>query len=489
MTDARAPQTRDPDRPISPAEQALAAQARSELAALAYPDREWVTSINVDGQTCRDVLVVGGGQSGLAIAQGLRRHGVHNVTVLDARPAGQEGVWENFARMTELRTPKLQNGIEFGQPSLSVRAWYEALHGAAAWQRISRIPRQHWMAYLRWYRWVLDLPVENNVSVTAIGPGPRAGVLAVDTTGGIRLARLVVLATGFEGGGAWRTPEVVTAALPPARYDHACTPVAFERLRGQRIGILGHGASAFDAAVVALREGSASVDLCFRRPTLPVVNPHRHLETAGMMAHWPALSDRVRWNIARHMKAFDQPPGVASFAAAIALPGFRMHASSPWDAVSIDGRDIRVVTPRHVFRFDHVICATGYRLDLSARPELRHIAHRIALWRDRYQPDTQEANAELGAFPYLSESYEFQPRDPRDSWMSRVHAFNFAAFVSMGPHSTSISGHKHALPRLLRGLERRLLLEQQDGVIAALRAYDEPELQVPFGLRMEETDG
>jgi cation diffusion facilitator CzcD-associated flavoprotein CzcO len=472
---------------MTPAEQTLAEQARAELAALAYPDRSWVVPVTVESENVSDVLVVGGGQSGLAIAQGLRRDGVFNVTVLDARPAGQEGVWKNFARMTELRTPKVQNGIEFGQPSLSVRAWFEAVYGAPAWQQITRIPRRDWMAYLRWYRATLDLPVENDVSVEDIRPGPRDGVLAVETLAGVRFARSVVLATGFEGGGAWRVPPAVASALPADRYDHACTPIDFEKFRGKRIGILGHGASAFDAAVVALQAGAARVDLCFRRPALPVVNPHRHLETAGMMAHWPALSDRVRWNIARHMRLFDQPPGVASFAAATALPGFQMHAASPWDEVSMDGAGIRVATPRQVFHFDYVICATGYALDLSARPELRRLAHGITLWRDRFDPDPEAANSELGAFPYLGEGYEFLPLVPEDSWMSRVHAFNFAAFVSMGPHSTSISGHKHALPRLLRALVRRLLLEQEDGVLTELRAYDERDLTIPPGLLQEET--
>ncbi|HEY0185410.1 MAG TPA: NAD(P)/FAD-dependent oxidoreductase [Rhodopila sp.] len=472
---------------MTPAEQALGAQARAERAALAYPDRAWVKPVTVEGQACSDVLVVGGGQSGLAIAHGLRRDGVHNVAVLDARPAGQEGVWEHFARMTELRTPKLQNGIEFGQPSLSVRAWYQARYGEAAWEQIIRIPRRDWMAYLRWYRWVLDLPVENDVTVTDIGPGPRDGVLAVETSQGTRLARSVVLATGFEGGGTWRVPDVVTSALPPDRYDHACTPIDFGRFRGKPIGILGHGASAFDAAVVALRSGAASVDLCFRRPSLPVVNPHRHLDSAGIMAHWPALSDRVRWNIARHMRLFDQPPGVASFHAAIALPGFQMHAASPWEEVSFDGPGIRVATPRQVFHFDHVICATGYALDLSVRPELRRLVRGITLWRDRFDPPPEEAHPDLGAFPYLGEGYELLPRDPRDGWMSRVHAFNFGAFVSMGPHSTSISGHKYALPRLLRALQRRLLLEQEDGVLAALGAYDELDLVIPPDLLTEGT--
>jgi hypothetical protein len=109
------------------------------------------------------------------------------------------------------------------------------------------------------------------------------------------------------------------------------------------------------------------------------------------------------------------------------------------------------------------------------------------LWRDRFDPVPEEASAELGAFPYLGEGYELLPRDPRDHWMSRVHAFNFAAFVSMGPHSTSISGHKHSLQWLLRGLQRRRRLEQEDGVLAALRAYDEAELTIPPGVLKEQT--
>ena len=470
---------------MTPDERALMEQARRELQTLSYPDKAWVRPLAVDGVTATDVLVIGGGQSGLTIAHGLRRDGVRNVAVLDARPAGLEGPWEYFARMSELRTPKTQNGIEFGQPSLSVRAWHAARFGAAAWETFTRIPRRDWMAYLRWYRETLNLPVENGVTVTDIRQGPRPGVVAVETSGGVRLARNVVVATGFEGTGVWRIPAVVTDSLPRDRYDHACTPIDFERFKGLRIGVLGHGASAFDAAVVALQSGAASVDLCFRRASLPVVNPHRHLDAPGLMAHWEALSDRVRWNIARHMRVFDQPPGVASFETAITLPGFRMHAGSPWESVRLDGEDIVVTTPRQVFRFDHVICGTGYGFDLDAQPELRRLAPLVVLWRDRFEPVPEEAYPELGAYPYLDDGYGFIPRSAEDNWVRRVHAFNFAAFVSTGPHSTSISGHKYALPRLVRALARRLLLDQEDGILDALRDYDELDLVIPPGFMKE----
>ena len=469
-----------PDVGMTEGERALAAQARAELALLAYPDRPWVVPTEVDGQPCLDVLIVGGGQTALGALHGLRRNGVPNVLALDARPAGHEGVWEHFARMPELRTTKAQNGLDCGQPSLSVQFWYEARYGAGSWDRVVRTPRWDWMAYLRWYRATLELPIENEVEVLEIGPGPRRGVLAVETSRGTRFARNVVLATGFEGASVLRVPAVVSDALPRDRYDHACDRIDFSKHAGKRIGILGHGASAFDSGVVALACGAVSVDLCFRRKVIPTVNPHKHLEYAGIMQHWPALSDPIRWNIARHFRAVDQPPGVASYEAALPLPDFHMHAGSPWDEVSFDGSTIRVTTPHRVFEFDHVVCATGYQLDLKSRPELSRLVDRITLWRDRYTPPAEEAYPDLGAFPYLGPGYELIPRDPADDWIGHVHAFNFAAFVSAGPHSTAISGHRHALPRMLRSLTRRLFVEQEVEVLAALRAYDVPDIVWPL---------
>ena len=172
------------------------------------------------------------------------------------------------------------------------------------------------MAYLRWYRATLQLPVENDTDVLDIRPGPCASdggaLLAIDTLqrgeAHTRLARLVVLATGAAGGGAWRVPAHLAAALPAAVCHHSCDAIDFAALRGQRVAILGHGASAFDNAVMALEAGARSVDLCFRRSRLPRVNPHRHIETAGLMTHYARLPDAVRWQIARHFRQADQPP-------------------------------------------------------------------------------------------------------------------------------------------------------------------------------------
>lgn len=466
---------------------ALAQTARSELALLAYPDRAWVLPpTGDDTPSLLNVLIVGGGQSALAIGARLQRDGVDRVLLLDAAEEGTEGVWENFARMPELRTPKQLNGMDMGLASLSVQHWYQARHGVEAWERIDRIPRSAWADYLRWYRSTLALPMHNEVHVHDVRPAGSWIAVDAQTPTGPRtyLARTVVLATGYDGAGAWRVPAIVSNALPAERYNHSADRIDFARLAGRRVGILGHGASAFDNAVAALRAGAASVDLCFRRAQLPRANPHRHVETAGFMQHFHALPDATRWQVAAHFRAVDQPPPRGSFDVALSLPGFRMRAGCPWTAVHTaggkDSVDILVATSHGTLQFDHLICATGQILDLAVRTELRTLAPLVARWRDRYAP---AATSSAGEAPYLGAHFEFQEIEPAAApWVSRVFAFNSAAHASHGPHCTSISGHKHALPLVVRGITRQLFLDQATQLVPNLQLYAESELMLPAGV-------
>src|SRR5581483_10537199 len=50
-----------------------------------------------------------------------------------------------------------------------------------------------------------------------------------------------------------------------------------------------------------------------------------------------------------------------------------------------------------------------------------------------------------------------------------------------GPRATSNSGHRHCLPQVVRGVTARLFLEQQDGYLAKLRAFDTIDLAIPDG--------
>lgn len=428
-----------------------------------------------------DTLFVGAGQTGIIGAAALQREGVQDIAVVDRAAPGAEGPWTTFARMAELRTPKELVGQELGIPALSVRRWFEATYGGGAWETIERLPRQDWKRYLDWFAGVNGVGVDNFVSVLDLGPGPAGTVRVVTGQAGarrVRHARTVVLATGFDGAGAWRVPEFVSTSLPSHRYHHSNGPIDFDAFAGKRIGILGHGASAFDNAIAALNAGCASVDLCFRRAALPRTNPHRHLETAGVMTHYAELPDHDRWAIARHFRLHDQPPPRRSFSEACALPGFRLHPATPWLSTSLQGDDIEVSTPHGSLWFDHLILATGAVVDLESRPELEKLAPLVQRWSDVFSPAAGDEDTTLGALPYLDDGYGFVPKDPTDSWVRSVFAFNACSMVSHGPHSTSISGHRHAMPRLCRGVTRRLFVDHRPDTVARLRAYRSDDLPV-----------
>ncbi len=404
------------------------------------------------------------------------------MSVLDSAPAGSAGPWSTYARMAELRTPKQLVGSEFGIASLSLRSWYVATYGERAWNEVERVPRLDWQRYLDWYAGVTGVTVENDSHITDVhSAGDGVVAVCVERNGvrTTRLARTVVLATGFDGAGAWRVPDFVSGALPADRYDHSNVDIDFDKLAGRRVGVLGHGASAFDNSIAALRAGAACVDLCFRRTRLPRVNPHRFLETAGVMTHYAELDDATRWQIAHYFKTNDQPPPIRSFTEAMEMPGFRLHPATPWLDVRLDGDSIAVDTPNETLVFDHLILATGAIVDLGARPELRTIAPIVDLWSDRYQPPPELQDERLGALPYLGNGYEFEPREPNDDWVKRVFAFNFSSAVSHAPHSTSISGHKHALPRVVRGVTRRLVLDAEVDLVSDLTSYVSDDLPVP----------
>lgn len=461
---------------------ALAARVATEWRMLAFATKPWVKPRHRDGVRMTDVAIIGGGQSGLVLSTALRRHGVHDVVVLDRAPEDAEGVWESFARMHELRSPKEVTGADCGLPSLSIEAWYEARHGRAAWDAIERVPRRDWAAYLRWYRRAVEAPVRNDVAVTDILPAAHGVALHLETPerAEVLQARVVVLATGMDGGGAWRAPALLAESLPRARYSHSAWPIDIPALRGQRVAVLGHGAAGFDSALAALEAGAACVEMHMRRADLPRLDLAREFETAGLLEHFPDAPDAQKWAFSSFAQRMSQSPPVRAFGLVSRHPNFRLIARSPWLSVAEEAGAVQVETPRGRFTYDHVIAATGVTQEMEARPELRRIAPRVLRWRHRFTPPATDPAPGRLALPYLGRHYEFQPLDPADAGIGRVFCFNALAGLSMGPMSTlSVSGHRFGVPRLVRGITGLFWREQQDSLIDDLSRYDAPGVAIP----------
>ncbi|AKT42890.1 NAD(P)-binding domain-containing protein [Chondromyces crocatus] len=460
---------------------ALEAALRRDLALLDYPRRTWVPARRTrEGADVLDVLIIGGGQSGSAVAFGLLREKVTNLLVIDENERGREGPWLTFARMITLRTPKHLVGIEHGLPNLTLRSWYEAQFGQAAWESVNLVPKEQWAAYLDWYRRVTEIPFRSETRALDIRHVPEDGWFAVQVVTRGReetlYARKVVLATGIDGSGRWETPQVVAAGLPKARYAHTHDPIDFAALRGRRIAVLGAGASAFDNASVALEQGAREVHLFYRRETLPCVNPYRWAEFAGFLRHHADLPDLERYRFIAQIFKMGQLPPTDTYERATRHPGFHLHGGSPWKAVALENDEVVITTPKGRFAADFVIVGTGFVTDLSLRPELRRLEPHIARWQDRFTPPAGEVNEDILRHPYLGPGFELQERTPGEApYVGAVFNYTFGCLPSLGFGGASISGLKYSLPRVVGGVTRQLYCEDSEQHLRALAAYDTRE--------------
>jgi cation diffusion facilitator CzcD-associated flavoprotein CzcO len=466
-------------RALPLSDDALTARVRDDLARIGHPRMPWLEPrIGQDGAPALDVLIVGGGQSGVAIASALMRAMVHNILVVDRAPRDQEGPWLTYARMHTLRSPKDYTGPDLDLPSLGYQAWHEARYGTAAWQALELIAREDWAAYLGWVRDTVGVPVRNDTEVVDID-GAANGLLAVTfDNGSVCFARKVVLATGQDGAGLWWMPDFV-ARLPTRFRAHAADPIDFGGLRGRRVAVLGAGASAFDNAAMALEAGATEVVLFCRRPEPQVVQPYRWLTFAGFLRHVSELDDAWRWRFMSRIlgmrEGFPQP----TYDRCACHPAFRLLAGDAWTAARVVGDAVEIETVRGSHRADFLICGTGVEMDFARRPELARVADNIARWSDRYDPPPEEQNDRLGRFPYLAPDFSLLPRVAgQTDWMTDIHMFNIASTMSFGPSGSSINAMTTAVPHLVRGLTRGLFTGDVERHWRSLQEYDVPQAVV-----------
>jgi cation diffusion facilitator CzcD-associated flavoprotein CzcO len=484
--------TDTPPFPASLAE--LEALVQCDLNLLDHPKTAWVPPHpHPSGAPVFDVLIVGGGQSGLALSFALRRDNVANVIAVDRNPKGAEGPWSTYARMPLLRTALDLTGPDLGIPSLTPRAWFTAKHGAAAWDALSRFPRAEWHEYLAWYRQVLKIAVWNETEVgplAADNPASPESLIRVplNPTGvsgrdGVVFAREVVLANGLEGCGEWHVPALVTEAVPPERYAQANGPIDFAALRGQRVAILGANAGAFDSAAVALEAGAREVRLFVRRREIAKVNAHKPFDNIAYLKHFDSFDDLQRWRITCHVLRTHQPPPQETYDRAAALDGFYMHEDAAWKSVAMGGQDggeICVETGHgDRFRFDFIIAATGHINDFSLRAETSALADNIALWRDRFSPPKGEEYPPAGSYPYLGPNFEFIEKTPGDApYLHHIHCFTLGTLPSLGMTGSSVTTMRYGVPRLVAGVTRQLFLDDVEHHYRQIMEHDEIDLTV-----------
>ncbi len=462
---------------------ALDRQVHRDLSAIEVPPAEWMRPRqDPDGRRAYDVIVVGAGLSGLSIGFGLLRQRIDNFIIIDRSEAGSEGPWTTCARMATLRSPKQLTGPDLGVPSLTFRAWYETVAGEPAWEGLGKIAPGDWMAYLRWFRQVLRLPVENRTRLLAIAPAGDLLRLSVETVRGVEAlyCRRVVLATGIDGSGRPAVPDIVAAGLPSDRYTHSADTIRPADLTDRDIAVLGASSSAFDWANSALEHGARSVCLFARRQELTRTEALAWANFPGFLGSFGDLDDLRRWRFMRRFFQLQPPPTQEMYDRVIAHPRFTVVLGAPWTAVGVraDNR-IAVDAAGKTWDFDHVLLGTGFVTDLAARPELAGLGADIALWSDRFTPPPGEEDAVLARFPYLGPAFEFTERVPGAApHLRRIHVFNNGALASLGPVCNGVTGLKYGAPKIVAGIARSFFLEDADRHLEALMRYDEAHFRI-----------
>jgi cation diffusion facilitator CzcD-associated flavoprotein CzcO len=457
----------------------LESHLRRDFSLLNLPPANWVTPRPPGGSgSVLDVAVIGAGMAGLTAAFALIKLGIRNIRLFDRAPSGSEGPWATYARMETLRSPKQLTGPSLGFANLTFRAWFEAQFGGAAWEAVDKIPRLQWMDYLRWYRRVLDLPVENGVSILDVGPGDDGTILLRlrDRAGERRVsARRVVLATGRDGLGGPFIPEIFRD-LPKSRWAHSSDVIDFPGLAGKSVAVIGAGSSAVDNAAEALEAGAGPVVMLARRPEIPRINKGLAGGNAGVVLGFYDLLPEQRWAMTQYVADCQVPPPRGSMLRVSRHDKFAIWTDCPVTAARTEGERVVLETKHGEARFDFVILGTGFTVDWVRRPELARLAPLAALWRDRFLPDGA-GDHPFAAQPFLGPAFEFTERVPGASpWIERVHCFNFGGMLSHGKVTGDIPGISVGAERLAAGLARAFFTEDYADHFQRLVDFETPEL-------------
>ncbi|MEM9159539.1 MAG: FAD/NAD(P)-binding protein [Verrucomicrobiota bacterium] len=468
----------------TPALEKLEKEILADRDVFKYYARPWVRPrLNDDGEPILDVAILGGGQNGIGTAYSLRCEGVTRVQIFDRNPQYRNGNFAQYKRMNFLRTPKDLCGLERGDPRLSFQRYFAARYSQEEWEPLKQSPRAAFADYLHWFAELLELPITYQHFAERIEPledGTFRIHFSTPEGNQTTVARIVVLAGGSGADQIANYPQDLSLEASPERWSHGESEIDFQKLAGKRIAILGHGAGSFDIAGCAFEAGAKSVDIFYRRKKLPLVNPRRQLENAGMMPGFKRLSPSDRWKIIKHLIDIDQPPPQRAFERIYQRPGLAIHPGTTWTALKDgEGETVEIATSSGSHTTDYAILATGFKRKPMDRTDIADFVDKIRTWGDFEPPEGWE-DPSVSAFPDLGPGFEFQPKDEeKDGWLRQIFNVSFGSGMNHGSHIVSVSGMQFTIPRLSSGIRDRLFLLDAAHYVQTALEFKEPELIIP----------
>lgn len=316
---------------------------------------------------------------------------------------------------------------------------------AARGNHLSRpIPLDRFIDYGHWFQQQIA-PALDPRKIRRIELAPDGFQLTTEDSE-IMTSRRVVVATGIAQF-AWRPPEFKD--LPASLVSHACDHSGLAQFARKRVLVVGGGQSALESAAL-LHEAGAAVEVAMRKPEL------RWLK-------WRAALLRVK--VLGRLLYSPRDVGPAGISQLVARPDlFRLlprnlqdkmarRAILPAGAVWLQDRlkDVTIRTGRVVNKvvpvggqlqvgmddgteqlFDHLLCGTGYRIDIAKYDFLgKELLGRI----DR-----------VNGYPIL--------RPGLESSVPNLHFLGAPAAWSFGPVARFVSGTYYCAQALARKIAK-----------------------------------
>jgi len=387
-----------------------------------------------------EVAVIGAGPYGLAVAAHLK------AAAVAVRIFGDPmSFWrDNMPKGMRLRSPWNATHIAdpLGQFSLDV---FAHRHGIAPVR--NQLPLAQFLRYGEWFQ-QQAVPEVDARKVARVERGSGGFRLRLEDDDLVH-ARRVVVAMGLARQEIRPTPF---ADLPAALVSHACEHATLERWRGKRVAVIGRGQSACESAAL-LHEAGSEVELVCRGPIRWIGAPSGAARRGVRVSRW---RDRLRAPSAvgpPGLEWLNELPGVehrlpARLRSWISMRSLRAGAAW-WVKPGFEG--VRVLAGQAVIEakaegdrvalrladgqrdYDHVLLATGYRIDVGRLGVLA--------------PELLDGVARVDGAAVLAPGFE--------STVPGLHFVGSSAVHSFGPLMRFIAGAGYAARGVTRGVLAR----------------------------------
>jgi thioredoxin reductase len=328
------------------------------------------------------VTVVGAGPYGLSVAAHLRGLGI------DCRIIGSpmESWKSKMPKGMLLKSAGFASNLSDPEQAFTLRQFCTE-NGSPYEDLDLPIPLETFCAYGLAFQKRFLPDVENEELVSLI-PVPEGFDLHMKSGLSFR-TRKMVIATGLS---YFRHIPELLSRLPKDRLSHAADVHDFQRFRGQRVAVIGSGASAIDIAVL-LNEALGNAQLISRKPTLifsgrwggsgshpllrrlvyPVsgIGPGwKHRLVADLPWMFRYFPESYRLGMA---EKFPSPSGGEPMNDRAASVPSHLGCALQEARASRHGVQLRLVSlegSTQIVEADHVVAATGYRADVHRLPFL-----------------------------------------------------------------------------------------------------------------------